>query len=132
MDEEALNTNVLKFLKKLGVTAQREIEKVVRDADAQGHLKSGERLLASRRHSGRYRPQIRNRRRYRAGVRLGPLADPRARPRVRCPPKAKVTRSNRVGCARFQCLASYVNPKLCRGSGTEASETRSTAAARVD
>jgi hypothetical protein len=76
MDEEALNANVLKFLKKLGVTAQREIEKVVRDADAQGHLKSGERLLASRRHSGRYRPQIRDRRRYRAGVRLGPLADP--------------------------------------------------------
>ena len=36
MDEEALNTSVRKFLKKLGVTAQREIEKAVRDADAQG------------------------------------------------------------------------------------------------
>jgi len=46
MDEEALNTSVRKFLKKLGVTAQREIEKAVRDADAQGHLKSGERLPA--------------------------------------------------------------------------------------
>ena len=38
MDEEALNTSVRKFLKKLGVTAQREIEKAVRDADAQGRL----------------------------------------------------------------------------------------------
>jgi len=44
MDEEALNTSVRKFLKKLGVTAQREVEKAVRDADAQGQLKSGERL----------------------------------------------------------------------------------------
>jgi len=47
MDEEALNTSVRKFLKKLGVTAQREIEKAVRDADAKGQLKSGERLPAS-------------------------------------------------------------------------------------
>ena len=38
MDEEALNTSVRKFLKKLGVTAQREIEKAVRDADAKGQL----------------------------------------------------------------------------------------------
>jgi hypothetical protein len=36
MDEEALNTSVRKFLKKLGVTAQREIEMAVRDADAKG------------------------------------------------------------------------------------------------
>ena len=46
MDEEALNTSVRKFLKKLGVTAQREIEKAVRDADAKGQLKNGERLQA--------------------------------------------------------------------------------------
>ncbi len=46
MDEEALNTSVRKFLKKLGVTAQREIEKAVRDADAQGQLKDSERLPA--------------------------------------------------------------------------------------
>jgi hypothetical protein len=38
MDEDALNTSVRKFLKKLGVTAQREIEKAVRDADAKGNL----------------------------------------------------------------------------------------------
>jgi hypothetical protein len=30
MDEDALNTSLRKFLKKLGVTAQREIEKAVR------------------------------------------------------------------------------------------------------
>ena len=46
MDEEALNTSVRKFLKTLGVTAQREIEKAVRDADAKGKLKNGERLPA--------------------------------------------------------------------------------------
>jgi hypothetical protein len=34
MNEEALNTSVRKFLKKLGVTAQREIEKTVREAVA--------------------------------------------------------------------------------------------------
>jgi len=39
MDEEALNISVRKFLKKLGVTAQREIEIAVRDADAKGLLK---------------------------------------------------------------------------------------------
>jgi hypothetical protein len=46
MDEDALNTSVRKFLKTLGVTAQREIEKAVRDADAKGKLKNGERLPA--------------------------------------------------------------------------------------
>jgi hypothetical protein len=46
MDEEALNTSVRKFLKKLGVTAQREIEMAVRDADAKGLLKSSDPLPA--------------------------------------------------------------------------------------
>jgi hypothetical protein len=41
MDEEALNTSVRKFLKKVGVTAQREIEKAVRDAAEAGKLPSG-------------------------------------------------------------------------------------------
>jgi hypothetical protein len=40
MDEEALNTSVRKFLKKVGVTAQREIEKAVRDAAEGGRLGS--------------------------------------------------------------------------------------------
>src|SRR5262245_23921881 len=39
MNEEVLNTSVRKFLKKLGVTAQREIEKAVRDAVSSGRLK---------------------------------------------------------------------------------------------
>ena len=46
MDEEILNTSVRKFLKKLGVTAQREIENAVRDAVANGRLKGSERLPA--------------------------------------------------------------------------------------
>ena len=37
MNEEALNTSVGKFLKKLGVTAQCEIEKAVREAAATGY-----------------------------------------------------------------------------------------------
>ena len=46
MNEEALNISVRKFLKKLGVTAQREIENAVRDAVAKGRLKGSERLPA--------------------------------------------------------------------------------------
>ena len=38
MDEEALNTSIRKFLKTFGVTAQREIEKAVRDAVSKGRL----------------------------------------------------------------------------------------------
>ena len=45
MDEDALNITVRKFLKKLGVTAQREIEQAVRKAAADGRLK-GEPLIA--------------------------------------------------------------------------------------
>ena len=46
MNEEALNISVRKFLKKLGVTAQREIEKAVHEAVAAGRLKDGDRLPA--------------------------------------------------------------------------------------
>jgi hypothetical protein len=46
MNEDALNTSVRKFLKKVGVTSQREIEKAVRDAVASGRLKGGEALPA--------------------------------------------------------------------------------------
>ena len=46
MNEEALNTSVRKFLKVLGVTAQREIEKAVRQAISEGKLKGNERLTA--------------------------------------------------------------------------------------
>ena len=38
MDEDRLNMEMRKFLKRLGVTSQREIEKAVREADADGRL----------------------------------------------------------------------------------------------
>ena len=46
MDEDALNQSMRKFLKTLGVTGQREIEKAVRDAVESGKLKGGETLRA--------------------------------------------------------------------------------------
>lgn len=46
MNEEALNASLRKFLKKVGVTSQREIEMAVRDAVANGKLKGGESLPA--------------------------------------------------------------------------------------
>jgi hypothetical protein len=42
MDEEAFNMSVRKFLKKLGVTAQREIELAVREQIEAGELKGDE------------------------------------------------------------------------------------------
>ncbi len=42
MNEEALNTSLRKFLKEVGVTSQREIEKAVRAAVANGSLKGTE------------------------------------------------------------------------------------------
>jgi len=46
MNEETLNATVRKFLKKVGITSQREIEMAVRDAVAEGRLKGNETLLA--------------------------------------------------------------------------------------
>ncbi len=46
MNEDLFNTSIRKFLKILGVTAQREIEKVVREAVATGRLKGNEKLPA--------------------------------------------------------------------------------------
>ena len=42
MNEDVLNGSIRKFLKTLGVTAQREIEKAVREALAQGRIKGNE------------------------------------------------------------------------------------------
>jgi hypothetical protein len=44
MDDDVLNMSVRKFLKKVGVTSQREIEQAVRDAVAQGKVKTGQKL----------------------------------------------------------------------------------------
>lgn len=38
MDEEVLNLQLRKFLKKVGIHSQREIERAVREAAAQGRL----------------------------------------------------------------------------------------------
>ena len=46
MDENVFNTSIRKFLKSLGVTAQREIEKAVRQALAEHRLKGDETLPA--------------------------------------------------------------------------------------
>jgi hypothetical protein len=46
MDEEAFNLSTRKFLKKLGVTSQREIELGLRDAVDSGRLNGDERLPA--------------------------------------------------------------------------------------
>lgn len=46
MNEEVLNMSVRKFLKKVGVTSQREIEEAVRAAVADGRLKGNAALPA--------------------------------------------------------------------------------------
>ena len=46
MNEDKFNTSLRGFLKKVGITSQREIEKAVRDAVAAGRLKGNERLPA--------------------------------------------------------------------------------------
>jgi Family of unknown function (DUF6494) len=46
MNEDVLNTSLRKFLKKVGVTSQREIEKAVREAVSGGRLKGNETLSA--------------------------------------------------------------------------------------
>jgi Family of unknown function (DUF6494) len=47
MNEDVLNASIRKFLKTLGVSAQREIEKAVRKALAEGKLKGNEKFAAS-------------------------------------------------------------------------------------
>jgi hypothetical protein len=46
MNEDLFNNSLRKFLKKVGVTSQREIEMAVRDAVASGRLKGHEKLPA--------------------------------------------------------------------------------------
>jgi hypothetical protein len=47
MNEDAFNASIRKFLKTLGVSAQREIEKAVRQALAQDKLKGNEKFSAT-------------------------------------------------------------------------------------
>ena len=46
MNEDVFNGSLRRFLKKVGITSQREIEKAVRDALATGRLKGHEKLPA--------------------------------------------------------------------------------------
>lgn len=47
MDEDTFNMSVRKFLKKVGVTSQREIEQAVRDALKAGKINDGSKLTAT-------------------------------------------------------------------------------------
>lgn len=47
MNEDTFNIQIRKFLKKVGITSQREIEKSVRDAVESGTLKGNEKLNAA-------------------------------------------------------------------------------------
>ena len=46
MNEDVLNVSLRKFLKKVGITSQREIEQAIRTALADGRLKGDEALPA--------------------------------------------------------------------------------------
>jgi hypothetical protein len=46
MNEDVFNTSLRRFLKKVGITSQREIEKAVRDAVEDGRLKGNVKLPA--------------------------------------------------------------------------------------
>ena len=47
MNEDAMNMSIRKFLKKVGVSSQREIEIAIRDAVAAGRLAGTESLKAT-------------------------------------------------------------------------------------
>jgi len=49
MDENALNINIRKFLKKLGIKSQLEIEQAITGAISRGLLNGNERLMAKAR-----------------------------------------------------------------------------------
>jgi Family of unknown function (DUF6494) len=46
LDEEKFNLEIRKFLKKVGISSQREIERAVREGLENGQLKGGELLNA--------------------------------------------------------------------------------------
>jgi hypothetical protein len=46
MNEDVFNNSIRKFLKRVGVTAQREIEKAVREAVSNGRIKGDEKMSA--------------------------------------------------------------------------------------
>ena len=74
MNEDVLNGSIRKFLKTLGVSAQREIEKAVRKGLANGKLRGNEKLAAKATVTvAGIGPLARDHRRARAGVIIPPL-----------------------------------------------------------
>ena len=47
MDEDNLNIEIRKFLKKVGITSQREIESYIRKKFSEGNLKEGDSIEVS-------------------------------------------------------------------------------------
>ena len=47
MNEENLNLEIRKFLKKVGITSQREIENYIRQKFSEGNLKKGDSIEVS-------------------------------------------------------------------------------------
>ena len=47
MDEDSLNIEIRKFLKKVGITSQREIENYIRKKISEGNLKEGQTINVS-------------------------------------------------------------------------------------
>jgi|TARA_X000001036_G_scaffold164185_1_gene155834 ribosomal protein L1 len=47
MDEDNLNIEIRKFLKKVGITSQREIESYIRKKFSEGNLKKGDSIEVS-------------------------------------------------------------------------------------
>ena len=62
MNEDVVNMEIRKFLKKVGITSQREIEKALQEADAAGKLAGGAPLRARTvaHHRGRDRDRVRS------------------------------------------------------------------------
>ena len=44
MNEDSLNMEIRRFLKKVGITSQREIEKEIYNAEKNGTLKTGDKI----------------------------------------------------------------------------------------
>ena len=69
MNEDVFNASLRKFLKKVGVSSQREIEKAVREAIEAGRLKDHRKAAGENgSHPRRRQPGARNRRRDRTRV----------------------------------------------------------------
>ncbi len=47
MDEDNLNIEIRKFLKKVGITSQREIENYIRKKFSEGNIKEGDSIEVS-------------------------------------------------------------------------------------